>query len=91
MCNRCEGFNGKHSSNFKLSKNSEKRFKQNSEEFEVSCFDYADVEIGSITGGYLWTNGEAWYCHQVQIQVCKNVIDGKSTWSLAKIFTIENW
>ena len=90
---RFKSFSGIHSENLQISKEFEKRFKQNSEEFEVSCFDFGAKDIGAIVGGALWTGEDAqpWYCHQVQIQMCKNVTDGKSTWSLAKIFPVESW
>ena len=90
---RLKAFNGKHSQILQLNKDAEKRFKQNSEEFEVSCFDFSGKDIGASIGGVIWTNSDTqpWYCHQVQIQICKIVTDGKSTWSLAKIFPVENW
>ena len=88
---RLRAATGKLSQIFQLNKESEKRFKQNCEEFEVSCFDFAGKDIGQIVGGIIWTNSDKqpWYCHQIQIQVCKLVSEGKSTWSLAKIFPIE--
>ena len=44
-------------------------------------------------GGIIWTNGSEtpWFCHQIQIQSFKILSEGKSSWSLAKIFTVHNW
>merc|ERR1719284_1967220 len=90
---RLKSASGKNSQIFQFAKSAEKRFKQNCEQFEVSCFDFAAKDIGSIVGGIIWTNGSEtpWFCHQIQIQSFKILSEGKSSWSLAKIFTVHNW
>ena len=45
---RLKSASGKNSQIFQFAKSAEKRFKQNCEQFEVSCFDFAAKDIGSI-------------------------------------------
>ena len=83
---------GKTSKILQLSSAAEKRFKQETDDFEVTCFDFAGKDIGSIIGGVLWSEDcVRWYCHQIQVQLCRMAADAKVNWTLAKIFPVEKW
>jgi hypothetical protein len=75
-----------------LSSAAEKRFKQETDDFEVTCFDFAGKDVGSVIGGVLWSEDcVRWYCHQIQVQLCRMAADAKVNWTLAKIFPVEKW
>ncbi|CAG5112414.1 Oidioi.mRNA.OKI2018_I69.chr2.g6631.t1.cds [Oikopleura dioica] len=89
---RLRGSDGKTSKILHLSSEAEKRFKQETDDFEVTCFDFGGKDIGSIIGGVLWTEDcVRWYCHQIQVQLCRMAADSKVNWTLAKIFPVEKW
>jgi len=89
---RLRGSDGKTSKILQLSSAAEKRFKQETDDFEVTCFDFAGKDIGSVIGGVLWSEDcVRWYCHQIQVQLCRMAADAKVNWTLAKIFPVEKW
>jgi hypothetical protein len=89
---RLRGSDGNTSKILQLSSAAEKRFKQETDDFEVTCFDFAGKDIGSVIGGVLWSEDcVRWYCHQIQVQLCRMAADAKVNWTLAKIFPVEKW